>query len=533
MAANSAQEQLMLELINRARMDPAAEAARFGISLNSGLPAGTISSTPKQVLAMNDRLVLSADRHSNWMLVNDQFSHQESSSFPSGRTGLNPEDRMKAAGYTPITAAGENISFVGSSAAINATTAIIDQHEDLFRSAGHRTNMLSDTFREVGVGQQLGLFSQGGSTFNASMVTQNFGLSGSKMFITGVVYNDAVVNDNFFSVGEQTANRGVNSPGVSDATGAGGGYELGFTANGARNVSFSLATGLVQVSVTLASRNIKLDVVNGHEVWTDSDLSLVTGVATEYHALGLLGVDFRGGAGAEKFYGNSVSNQLTAGAGNDYLDGGGGADRMIGQDGNDIYRIDNAGDIAYETGGSGGDTVQSTISFNLSNATRAIGDIESLSLIGTAPIVGYGNALGNVLSGNAAGNLLSGLLGNDVFYGGAGKDTLTGGPGQDFFVFNAPLSNDNADTITDFAAADDTIRLENAVMTGLGAATGALNANLFFAGAAAHDADDRIIYNQATGVLDYDANGNAAGGFTHFATLTNKPVLTAADFVVI
>ena len=31
----------MLELINRARMNPVAEAARFGISLNSGLAAGT------------------------------------------------------------------------------------------------------------------------------------------------------------------------------------------------------------------------------------------------------------------------------------------------------------------------------------------------------------------------------------------------------------------------------------------------------------------------------------------------------------
>ena len=57
MAANSAQEQLMLELINRARMNPAAEAARQGIDLNQGLAPGTISAAPKQVLAMNDLLV--------------------------------------------------------------------------------------------------------------------------------------------------------------------------------------------------------------------------------------------------------------------------------------------------------------------------------------------------------------------------------------------------------------------------------------------------------------------------------------------
>ena len=77
MAANTAQEQLMLELINRARMDPAGEAARQGISLNQGLAAGTISTAPKQVLAMNDQLVVAADNHSKWMLQYDVFSHQE------------------------------------------------------------------------------------------------------------------------------------------------------------------------------------------------------------------------------------------------------------------------------------------------------------------------------------------------------------------------------------------------------------------------------------------------------------------------
>ena len=77
MATNSAQEQLMLELINRARMNPVGEATRLGINLNQGLPAGTISGAAKQVLAMNDLLVIATDNHSNWMLVNGQFAHQE------------------------------------------------------------------------------------------------------------------------------------------------------------------------------------------------------------------------------------------------------------------------------------------------------------------------------------------------------------------------------------------------------------------------------------------------------------------------
>ena len=49
----------------------------------------------------------------------------------------------------------------------------------------------------------------------------------------------------------------------------------------------------------------------------------------------------------------------------------------------------------------------------------------------------------------------------------------------------------------------------------------------------AHDADDHIIYNKATGALSYDSNGNLAGGVTQLATLTNKPMLQANDFLVI
>ena len=56
MAEMTAQEQLILELINRARMNPLGEAQRFGIDLNAGLAAGTISAAAKQVLAANPLL---------------------------------------------------------------------------------------------------------------------------------------------------------------------------------------------------------------------------------------------------------------------------------------------------------------------------------------------------------------------------------------------------------------------------------------------------------------------------------------------
>jgi Ca2+-binding RTX toxin-like protein len=238
------------------------------------------------------------------------------------------------------------------------------------------------------------------------------------------------------------------------------------------------------------------------------------------------------------------NDTLLGQAGADVLNGGLGADFMKGGLSNDIYVVDNAGDTVSEAGGSGVDTVRSSITFSLANAARAIGAVENLALSGNASIGGTGNTLNNVISGNAGNNALSGGSGNDVLRGFGGSDTLTGGVGidtlsggaqSDFFVFNAPLSIANRDVITDFANVagnNDTFRLENAVMPGLGAA-GGLAAAKFFAGAAAHDADDRIVYNQATGNLFYDSNGNAAGGSTLLATITNKPLLTAGDFVVI
>ena len=100
------------------------------------------------------------------------------------------------------------------------------------------------------------------------------------------------------------------------------------------------------------------------------------------------------------------------------------------------------------------------------------------------------------LTGNEINNFVTGNAGANLINGGAGNDTLTGNAGNDFFFFNTALNAaTNVDTIIDFSVAEDTIRLENAFFTGL--ATGTLEAGAFRIGAAAADADDRIIYNSA------------------------------------
>jgi serralysin len=83
----------------------------------------------------------------------------------------------------------------------------------------------------------------------------------------------------------------------------------------------------------------------------------------------------------------------------------------------------------------------------------------------------------------------------------------------------------------DFASGSDRIALDDAVFAGL--TPGSLAAGAFVAGSAAQDADDRIIYNSATGQLLFDADGNGAGAAIHFATVHPGTAVAPTDFIVI
>jgi Ca2+-binding RTX toxin-like protein len=254
-----------------------------------------------------------------------------------------------------------------------------------------------------------------------------------------------------------------------------------------------------------------------------------------------------GGDGNDTISGGAANDLMFGGLGNDLLNGGTGSDSMAGEAGDDTYIVDNPADVVSEFLATGNDIVVSSISFSLSSTTQAFGDLERLTLTGTAAINGTGNALANAITGNVAANLLIGGLGNDVLSGGngsdtlrgaQGNDTLIGGSGNNVFVFDtAPSTSANRDVIADFtntSGNNDIFHLENAVFAKLGGgATHPLNPAFFRAGAAALDANDFIVYNKATGILSYDVNGNGAGGAVQLAVLIGKPTLTAGDFLVI
>lgn len=135
-------------------------------------------------------------------------------------------------------------------------------------------------------------------------------------------------------------------------------------------------------------------------------------------------------AGNDQLFSQDGEDTLDGGANDDYLDGGLGADKMSGGAGNDLYIVENVGDLVLEGTGQGLDAVFTTIEGYALGA-----NLEILSLaMSNSLIGGKGNALANQISGNTGGNILEGFAGNDSLFGEDGDDTLAGGTGNDVFM---------------------------------------------------------------------------------------------------
>lgn len=323
----TANEQYFLELVNRARLDPLAEAARFGVDLNQGLAPGTLNGTAKQVLASNALLETAAEAHSAWMLQADIFSH-------TGMNGSSVEDRIIDAGYvfSGTWSYGENIAWQGTTGTLDAAAAIAQHHRGLFLSSGHRENFLDGFFREAGIAQATGLFFNSGRDWNSSMVTQDFARSGSAVFVTGVVYTDTN-DDAFYSIGEAASATTFTVNGQSTTSQAAGGYALATTAALATvTVQQGAATSVVKLDLTTG--NGKLDLVDGNHFFTSASITLVSGV-TNATLLGVGALNATGNSAANILNGNSGHNRLTGAVGADTLTGGAGNDRLLGGAGSD------------------------------------------------------------------------------------------------------------------------------------------------------------------------------------------------------
>ncbi len=252
----SPEAQLMIELVNRARANPNAEASRLNIDLNDKLPVATISNTPKQPLAPNTALITAADLHSKDMLARNYFDHKS-------KNGDQPWDRSEDAGYSRLVS--ENIAL--RTASPNASNDVASSHSQLFYSAGHRKNLLDDTMSEVGIGIELGIYRyDSGLKSQSMMTTQMFGNASSSPVLTGVVYSDAIVKDDFYTIGEGRANVRIAATDLTSnqvyetSTNSAGSYVLRLT-SGTYRVVATQADGTTSDlgNVSIDTQNVKRD----------------------------------------------------------------------------------------------------------------------------------------------------------------------------------------------------------------------------------------------------------------------------------
>ncbi len=358
----SAAEQYLLELMNRARLDPAAEAARFGISLNKDLAAGTLTATAKQVLAPNSLLEGAATAHSLWMLAQDVFSH-------TGVNGSGAGQRILAQGYV-ASAWGENLAWTGSTAVITMEASIASLNQQLFLSATHRTNLMNGVYREVGLGAETGIFTQSGHNYNAAMLTENFGTSGTARFVTGVAYTDRN-NDNFYSMGEGKAGVVFAIGTATAATADAGGYSVATATNISTLVTGTSGALAFQANVDMSHGNVKLDLVGDIKFLSSGNITLISGIRN-VDLLGIADLTATGNAAGNHLNGNAGDNVLLGRGGNDVLSGFAGNDQINGGLNDDII-----------TGGTGndaltGDTGRDTFVFSKGFGTDTITDFSLL-----------------------------------------------------------------------------------------------------------------------------------------------------------
>ena len=179
--------------------------------------------------------------------------------------------------------------------------------------------------------------------------------------------------------------------------------------------------------------------------------------------------------------GNALDNVLIGNDGANVLDGQAGADTMRGGLGDDLYLVDNVGDVVEDTGGY--DAVFVTLGAYVLTAS-----IENLTYQGQGDFNGTGNALNNFLYGGDGNDRLDGAAGNDTMSGGLGDDTYVVGQAGDVVIEQNGQGTDTVETSINYTLV---AYVEN--LTGTGAA------NLLLTG---NDGNNLIIGNSGNNTID-------------------------------
>ncbi|SLM30601.1 hypothetical protein MTBBW1_2320017 [Desulfamplus magnetovallimortis] len=255
-----AEEIYFLELVNRARLDPDAEAQKYNIDLNEGIYSTTLTNEPRQPLAFNLKLYRAALTHSTDMLDNNYFSHYSVSG------NFSPYQRAMAEGYRNCS--GENIAINMSTALLGISQYIAEYHHKLlfvdkgYTGRGHRLSILEHSHSEAGIAMTSGDYETDRYWPNAIVSTTDFGRGESASYICGVIYDDRNKNE-FYDVGEGIPDVTITllETGEIVKAFAAGAYSLGTSAQGSLSVEANICGTTLSSTkiIEMDSKNVKLD----------------------------------------------------------------------------------------------------------------------------------------------------------------------------------------------------------------------------------------------------------------------------------
>ncbi|MEL6957339.1 MAG: CAP domain-containing protein [Pseudomonadota bacterium] len=500
------EEQLALELINRARANPEGEfdemiadaatqtatasnvtsAIRyFDVDMNL-LLSQLQSYDSVDPLAWNNALGDSATTHTELMIEYDQQSHN----LP-GEPGVG--QRMRDAGYDNLTSASESVYAYAYDVEYAHAGFYIDWGfgpGGIQDPAGHREAMLNANYKEVGIAW---IPENDSSTdVGPNLTTQHFGNRWDyEAQLLGVVIDD-MDNDDFYDIGEGLGGIAITATGSQGtfvtASWASGGYQM-VLPDGVYTVTFE-GTGLdgvVTKSVTISGANKKLDAEASEAVAVEEGLTIVGSSGED---------DIVGSEFDDELRGMQANDTITAGNGDDQVWGASGDDSIFGEGGNDFLR--GSWDEDYIDGGAGNDNIRGQKHSDM--LIGGTGDDDIRGGGGNDDIYGgadndyltggtrfdeifggggndslFGNRHDDSLFGGDGDDLLNGGGNNDLLDGGSGNDDMKGGDGADVFVFDTSFG---VDTIEDFAVGADMLRFTAAVAEGRSAADLAATADL-------------------------------------------------------
>jgi len=258
LATVTAEEQLFVYLLNRARHDPAAYAQEVGL----GNLLDAVAAQPP--LAVNNNLFDSTDFHAKDMADSNYFAHMNPVTLEW------PNRMARDAGYVlpaNLLDADNNIESIAG----GTTTATADSTLGLLIAdagvpgAGHRVHLLATVWffqlhREIGVGH----------AYNVNSMYQDYWAihtayrTGANQFLTGVIFNDLDL-DGRYDLHEGLPGITLTVGGAKYYTNAQGGYSIPATA-GSRTLTVQGAgfTGTATTTVDVTDQNVEVDFLSGH-----------------------------------------------------------------------------------------------------------------------------------------------------------------------------------------------------------------------------------------------------------------------------